>query len=97
VGPKWSMIKQKLTIEQFNFYLITTAPTIFKLGMMHFWGKGDIHCEFHNTFPWGLWEEAKSGGKNDQFKKKFSEITCMLKKKPNKQANKNKTKCMVIW
>jgi hypothetical protein len=58
----------------FNFFLITTAPILFKYGMMHLWDKGVINCEFqvsHISIRRRIWLN---------FLKIFSESTCMQEK-----------------
>jgi hypothetical protein len=43
--------------------MITTAPILFKFGMMHLRDKRGINCDIQVSCPfppWGLWGGAKS-------------------------------------
>ena len=62
----------------FNFFLIATAPILFKFDMMHLWDKGDINCEFQVSCPLGAFGAGQKASKLTNFKKiLFSETTCI--------------------
>ena len=77
VGPNM-MCSVYAHLNIFNFFLIATAPILFKFDMMHLWDKGDINCEFQVSCPLGAFGAGQKVSKLTNFKKiLFSETTCI--------------------
>ena len=75
VGPNM-MCSVYAHLNIFNFFLIATAPILFKFYMMHFLDKGDINCEFQVSCPLGAFGAGQKVSKLTNFKKiLFSETT----------------------